>query len=71
MSKPNNGRYGQWAGNPRGHAEDKTRCVEEVWPNDRGVIQHQCYRKRGHGPNNEYCKQHAQRIALMDIEGPF
>lgn len=35
--------------------EDKTRCVEEV------SGQHQCSRKRGHGPGGEYCRQHAAK----------
>ena len=25
-------RYGEWAGNPRGHAEHVTDCVESVYP---------------------------------------
>lgn len=57
-------RYGQWAGNDRGVAEDVTRCVEEV-PDPytaRGFVYKQCARKRGHGPNGEYCKQHAKRM---------
>jgi hypothetical protein len=54
-------RYGQWAGSPRGHAEDPTRCVEGVWVHFRGMLESQCGRKRGHGPNGEYCKQHAKK----------
>ena len=51
-------RYGEWAGNPKGYPEDKTRCVEPV--TERGMyIQHQCSRKRGHGPDGELCRQHA------------
>ena len=69
MSKPENGRYGQWAGNPRGHAEDKTRCVEEVWGEGGGYIPSQCRRKRGYGPNSEYCKQHADMLAASDGKG--
>ena len=52
-------RFGQWAGNPKGAVEDRTRCVEEVWP-ERGVA-YQCLRKRGHGTHGAYCKQHARR----------
>jgi hypothetical protein len=61
--KPKDGCYGAWAGNPKGQAEAKDRCVYEVctyignWPHF-----HQCNRKRGHGPNKEYCKQHAQKV---------
>lgn len=50
-------RYGQWAGNPKGYPEDLTLCAEEVWDN---WLTHQCSRKRGHGLNGEYCKQHAK-----------
>lgn len=54
-------RYNEWAGNPKGIPEDPTRCIKEVWdPN--GWLSHQCRRKRGHGPNGEYCKQHAKKI---------
>lgn len=52
-------RYGAWAGNPKGKAEDPTRCIKEVWPVDFGMIPYQCFRKRGHGPDGLYCKQHA------------
>lgn len=52
--------YGAWAGNPKGKKPDFTRCCAEVssplgngWTNS-----HQCNRKRGHGPNGDYCKQH-------------
>ena len=53
-------RYGQWAGNQQGYPEDKTRCVQTVWPRSGGWIDSQCKRKRGHGPNGLYCKQHAK-----------
>lgn len=53
-------RYDQWAGNPKGQPEDKTRCIEEV-VDFTGWHQYQCQRKRGYGPNGEYCKQHAKR----------
>jgi len=26
----------------------------------RSVLFHQCYKKRGHGPNGIYCRQHAK-----------
>jgi hypothetical protein len=48
-------RYGAWAGNPAGFPADPLRCVTEV--ND-GYRFHQCTRKRGHGPDGAYCKQH-------------
>ena len=53
--------YGQWAGNERGQAEDKTRCIESVYPPGRSFVPHQCYRKRGEGPLGLYCKQHGKR----------
>lgn len=52
-------KYGGWAGNEHGRVADLTRCCVEVtryengWPRN-----HQCNRKRGHGPDGEYCKQH-------------
>lgn len=51
-------RYGQWAGNERGVAEDPKRCIEAVMD---GYHQKQCARKRGHGKDGLYCKQHAKR----------
>lgn len=60
MSIPKNRRYGQWAGNPDGMAEDSTRCREEVWPRDAGWMPYQCQRNRGHGPRTELCAQHAK-----------
>lgn len=53
-------RYGQWAGDPDGRVEDLTRCAYEVFSNERGALHHQCYRRRGHGEDGEYCKQHAK-----------
>lgn len=38
-------------------APDRTRCCESV--HDRhGFHSYQCTRKRGHGPNGDYCKTH-------------
>lgn len=51
--------YGKWAGRPQGAKPDYTRCCEEVtryvgnWPQ-----YGQCTRKRGHGPDQAYCKTH-------------
>ena len=58
MSAPR--RYGQWAGDPRGVAEDPARCVEEVYPTGRSMIPFQCRRKRGHGEGGLYCYQHSR-----------
>ncbi len=40
--------------------EDKTRCVIEVWEAPSYIYAHQCRRKRGHGPDDLYCKQHGK-----------
>jgi len=56
--------YGGWAGNPRGHVEIPEDCIEEVFPRD-GYLSAQCTRKRGHGLNGEYCKQHAKRYPAV------
>lgn len=53
-------RYGQWAGRPQGTAEDATRCIVEVWPNERGPIPYQCQRKRGKGFQGLFCGGHAK-----------
>ena len=47
--------YNQWGGNPKGTPEDISRCIEEVWSSMHG---YQCRRKRGHGKDGLYCKQH-------------
>ena len=60
-------RYDEWAGNPKGVPEDKTRCVQEVRPPPYWH-EYQCSRKRGYGPNGEYCKQHAEKIAERTTE---
>lgn len=61
MSKVRNGKfaYGIWAGMPNGTPEDETRCIEEVSTRERWAHYHQCYRKRGHGIDGLFCKQHA------------
>jgi len=43
--------------------EDKTRCIERVWGTERFSTYHQCQRKRGHGPDGLYCKQHSRKYA--------
>lgn len=61
MSKVRNGKfvYGAWAGHPNGTPEDETRCIEEVATRERWITWHQCFRKRGHGIDGLFCKQHA------------
>ena len=53
--------YDRSAINPKGIPEDTTRCIAEV-TDFSGWHRYQCSRKRGHGPNGEYCKQHAKII---------
>lgn len=53
--------YGAWAGQPQGTKEDITRCIWEVWSRNGGWIPSQCDRKRGHGKDDLYCKQHAKK----------
>lgn len=57
--RPDNGIYGEWAGF-RGHPEDQTKCVEEIWNGPRGMTSSQCSRKRGKGPDGLWCKQHGK-----------
>ena len=52
-------RYGKWAANPNGDAEDVTQCVQGVSPQWCRWLTLQCSRKRGHGPDGLYCRQHA------------
>lgn len=51
-------KYGAWAGNPRGHDPDFSRCCESIYGALGSHGGHQCNRPRGHGPNGAYCKQH-------------
>ena len=57
-------RYGEWVGNPQGHPEQIGKCIETVHPGTKrfeGYVGRQCNRKRGHGPDGLYCKQHGKR----------
>lgn len=56
-------RYGQWAGNPNGHEADPKRCAASVFSNWYPV---QCGRRRGYGPEQAYCKQHAKRYEAKE-----
>jgi len=55
--------YGAWAGDTKGRVEDESRCIEEVKAQEGWGHWYQCQRKRGHGPNELYCKQHAKMLA--------
>lgn len=52
-------KYGVWAGNPKGMKPSFKHCCAEVtvyignWPQ-----RYQCKWKRGHGPDQAYCKTH-------------
>ena len=51
--------YGIWAGNPNGILEETNKCIEAVFGSF--LYTHQCTRKRGHGKDGLYCKQHARK----------
>lgn len=53
-------RYDGGIGRPKGVREDTNRCRKAV-ANFTGYHFYQCRRKRGHGPDGQYCKQHAKR----------
>jgi hypothetical protein len=48
--------------------EDVSRCAEEVATPPYYIDFHQCTRKRGHGPDGLYCKQHAKGYATVELE---
>jgi hypothetical protein len=53
--------YGKWAGNPKGHKPDYTKCCVEVSGGagyGRMFSTRQCSGKRGHGPGMAYCSKH-------------
>lgn len=50
--------YGLVTGLRTGTAPDFTRCCVEVSGHQMWANYHQCTRKRGHGPDGAYCKQH-------------
>lgn len=51
-------RYGRWAGNKRGDPYKEGKCAYEVWDH----VSRQCSRKKGHGVNGLYCKQHEKKV---------
>lgn len=54
-------RYGQTIMDRAGRPEDPERCVEAVPSDNRAPTFFQCARKRGHGEDGLYCRQHALR----------
>lgn len=64
--------YGRWAGNKRGIPENPEKCVWSVYSPEvsRGMIDYQCKRKRGHGPEGLFCKTHAKMVKVKE-DGTF
>lgn len=60
MNEEKQRRYGDWRGNPGGSPEDITHCIEAI-VRDNNWWTSQCSRKRGHGKDGLYCKQHAKQ----------
>jgi len=55
-------RYGKRSSQPQGVAYDPARCAAAVWGQWRGMIEAQCQRRAGHGPDALFCKQHAEKL---------
>lgn len=53
---------------PGYYFKPETRCKYNIFPPP-GFIMVQCSRLKGHGPNKDWCKQHAKKVqAKMDLE---
>lgn len=59
--------YGAWAGNTKGTPEDTARCIKSVYTPGSYNYGHQCNRKRGHGKDGLYCKQH-DPVRIKEID---
>jgi hypothetical protein len=57
--------YGVCAEQPNGVAEDKERCSKEILSYGSRKLR-QCWKRRGHGENGLYCKQHAKMRSKHD-----
>ena len=55
-------RYGDSSLCPGGMQERTDRCIAEVSEPPHYIHRSQCLRKRGHGPDGLYCKQHAKMV---------
>ena len=67
-------RYGVWAGNPRGRPQMPDTCIKEVHRRGGaayGMVGEQCSRKNGHGPDGDWCKQHAKAAQAAWDEGRY
>ena len=62
--------YGRWAGNVRGRPEHPARCIREVFSSS-NHFGCQCSRRRGHGPDGAWCKQHAAAAQAAKDEGRY
>ena len=61
--------YGKWAVNSEGTPENTKQCIAVVWPESYCGHGKQCSRKRGHGKDGLYCKQHdPERIERIETE---
>ena len=40
--------------------ENTSRCIEQIWPQERGAMPYQCKHKRGKGPDGLFCGIHAK-----------
>ena len=49
-------------------AEDKSRCIEKIHGGERWPSFHQCNRKRGYGPNKEFCKIHDPMVVKARVD---
>ena len=57
--RPHDRRYNHRPLDPTGVPENQSRCVAAVWDRTFGS---QCSRRRGHGPDGLWCKQHTKMI---------
>lgn len=55
-------RYRVWAGSPNGSPYRPTLCAYEVPEGGRSLLFRQCGKSPGFGPDNLYCRQHANII---------
>jgi hypothetical protein len=60
-------RFGCWAVNPKGEAENPLNCIAEV--KGVGWLSKQCGRRRGHGRNGTLCYHHAHSFRFNSQEG--
>jgi len=59
MTEVKERRYSQWAGNPKGDAENLKNCIYRV-TSQGDWYSHQCTRRRWCGKDGLYCKLHSK-----------